>query len=175
MRRREPLSNPGPLIRRVYAYVAYRVGDGPDAEDITSAVFERALRYGESYDTARGDSVTWLIGIARRCVADHRPAAHEWIDGLTVASDEDTAGDTVRRLDLRAALARLSEDDRELLLMRFGADLTPRQIAEVLEIKPNAVGVRLHRAVARVRRELERDEPGADALTPPTLGAAPDA
>jgi len=34
---RDPLANPEPLIRRVYAYVAYRIGDGPDAEDVTSA------------------------------------------------------------------------------------------------------------------------------------------
>jgi len=40
--RSDPLANPEPLIRRVYAYVAYRLGDGPDAEDVTSQVFERA-------------------------------------------------------------------------------------------------------------------------------------
>ena len=66
--RRDPLANPERLIRSVYAYVAYRVGPGPDAEDITSEVFERALRYRESYDPSRGEPLAWLIGIARRCV-----------------------------------------------------------------------------------------------------------
>src|SRR5918999_4894134 len=51
---RDPLANPEPLIRRVYSYVAYRLGDGPDAEDVTSDVFERALRYRESYDRQKG-------------------------------------------------------------------------------------------------------------------------
>ena len=55
LRRRDPLANPERLIRSVYAYVAYRVGPGPDAEDITSDVFERALRYRESYDPKRGE------------------------------------------------------------------------------------------------------------------------
>ena len=41
MFRVDPLANPEPLIKRVYAYVAYRVGDGPDAEDLTSETFER--------------------------------------------------------------------------------------------------------------------------------------
>ena len=45
MFRVDPLANPEPLIRRVYSYVAYRVGAGPEAEDITSETFERALRY----------------------------------------------------------------------------------------------------------------------------------
>ena len=53
--RRDPLANPERLIRSVYAYVAYRVGPGPDAEDITSETFERALRYRDSYDPSRGE------------------------------------------------------------------------------------------------------------------------
>ena len=69
--RRDPLDNPEPLIRRVYAYTAYRVGPGADAEDITSEVFERALRYEDSYDESKGEFVGWLLGIARRCVDQH--------------------------------------------------------------------------------------------------------
>jgi RNA polymerase sigma-70 factor (ECF subfamily) len=66
----DPLENSPALIRRVYSYVAYRIGDGPDAEDVTSEVFERALRYRRSYDPARGAPLAWLLGIARRCVED---------------------------------------------------------------------------------------------------------
>ena len=62
---RDPLANPEALIRRVYAYVAYRLGDGPDAEDVTSEVFERALRYRESYDRSKGEPIAWLLGIAQ--------------------------------------------------------------------------------------------------------------
>ena len=69
---RDPLADPAPLIRRVYAYVAYRMGDGPEAEDVTSETFERALRYRDSYDHRRGEPVAWLIGIARRCVDEAR-------------------------------------------------------------------------------------------------------
>ena len=57
MFRVDPLANPEPLIRRVYAYVAYRVGHGPDAEDLTSETFERALRYKKSYDSTKGEPV----------------------------------------------------------------------------------------------------------------------
>ena len=46
---RDVLADPRPLIERVYGYVAYRIGDGPDAEDVTSETFERALRYRDSY------------------------------------------------------------------------------------------------------------------------------
>jgi DNA-directed RNA polymerase specialized sigma24 family protein len=53
--RRDPFANAPELIRRIYSYVAYRVGDGADAEDVTSEVFERALRYRKSYDSSRGE------------------------------------------------------------------------------------------------------------------------
>jgi RNA polymerase sigma factor (sigma-70 family) len=57
----------------------------------------------------------------------------------------------VQRLDLRAAVAQLSERDRELIGLRYGADLAAAQIAELLEAEPHAIEVALSRAVARLR------------------------
>jgi DNA-directed RNA polymerase specialized sigma24 family protein len=71
---RDPLANPKELIRRVYAYCAYRLGDGPDAEDATSDAFERALRYRKTYDPKKGTPAAWMMGIARRSVDDVRTA-----------------------------------------------------------------------------------------------------
>jgi RNA polymerase sigma-70 factor (ECF subfamily) len=68
---RDPFADPEPLIRRVYSYVAYRIGDGPDAEDVTSTAVERAIRYRASYDPKKGKPQSWLLGIARSCVDDH--------------------------------------------------------------------------------------------------------
>ena len=69
-RKADPLSDPAPLIRRVYAYVAYRIGDGPEAEDVSSEVFERALRYRWSYNPDKAAPITWLMAIARSVLAD---------------------------------------------------------------------------------------------------------
>ncbi len=156
MAHRDPLADPEPLIRKVYAYVAYRVGDGPDAEDITSAAIERALRYRDLFDPRRGDAAAWLIGIARRCISDHygeRPVPVESVPDETAPGE--LAADTVMRLDLRDAVSRLGERDRELIALRYGADLTARQIGEVLELKTNAVEVALHRALQTLRDVLE--------------------
>jgi RNA polymerase sigma factor (sigma-70 family) len=156
---RDPLSNPEPLIRQVYAYVAYRIGDGPDAEDITSEAFERALRYRSSFDPKRGDPAGWLIGIARRCV-DGRRMRDLPVDEQTteIAAPQELESETIGHLTLRGAVASLSPQDRELIALRYGADLTARQIAEVLEMKTNAVEVALHRALARLRAQLEDPE-----------------
>jgi RNA polymerase sigma-70 factor, ECF subfamily len=161
---RDPLADPGPLIRRVYAYVAYRIGDGAEAEDVTSETFERALRYRDSYDPKRGEPVSWLIGIARRSIEGHRlrPELLEHRDDT--ADTQDVEAETVERVTLAQAVERLEERDRELIALRYGSDLSARQIAELLELRTNAVEVALHRALARLRKLLEgQDEQQAEA------------
>lgn len=165
MRHRDPLANSEPLIRSVYAFVAYRVGEAR-AEDVTSTVFERALRYRSRFDPQRGEPLAWLLGIARRCIADSIAAGrHETVvadDELQAAIDGHGAArfedDAIRRVTVLDAIAALDHRDRELIALRYGADLTARQIAELLEMKTNAVEVALHRALARLRKAVSRTE-----------------
>jgi RNA polymerase sigma factor (sigma-70 family) len=154
--RRDPLAHPERLIRSVYAYVAYRIGPGPDAEDITSEVFERALRYRESYEPKRGEPMAWLIGIARRCVNGAVSDPNRALDSLEdQAAPGDVAEDALRRISLVDAVSQLSERDRELIALRYGADLTGRQIGAILDMSANAVDVAVHRAVERLRQALD--------------------
>jgi len=168
MAQRDPLENPEPLIRRVYSYVAYRIGDGADAEDVTSATLERALRYRNSYDEKRGDPARWLIGIAARCVsefyAQRGSLASEGSEGVAPG---ELAAEAPERIDLQRAVATLSERERELVALRFGADLTAGQIGEVLGMRTNAVEVALHRLLRTLRETLGQE-------TPETLGAQSD-
>lgn len=158
---RDPLARPEELIRRVYAYAAYRLGDGPDAEDVTSDVFERALRYRKSYDGAKGEPVAWVLGIARRCTtAALASRAEEPAELTEVADSHSIEEDSVRRLMLAEALAQLAERDQELIALRFGADLTAAQIARVMDAQTNAIEVALHRALARLRSILESEDSG---------------
>jgi RNA polymerase sigma-70 factor (ECF subfamily) len=163
------------LIRRVYSYVAYRIGDGPDAEDVTSEVFERALRYRASYDESRGQPVPWLLGIARRCVDDarlRRPqvSSSEFSD----QTSEDLEGDAVRRLTVATAVNRLDERARDLLALRYGADLSAREIGQILGLRTNAVEVALHRTLTRVRSDLqEKRQDQSSALGEPSPRITP--
>jgi RNA polymerase sigma-70 factor (ECF subfamily) len=153
---RDPLAHPEQLIRRLYAYVAYAIGDGPDAEDVTSEAFERALRYRKSYDPSKGSPATWLVGIARRCIADRpRPTGYEDAAGHDPGHDQLAGRADV--LAVRAAVAKLPERDRELVALRYGADLTSRQIGELLDMQTNAVEVALHRLHGKLRADLADD------------------
>jgi RNA polymerase sigma-70 factor (ECF subfamily) len=128
----DPLSNAGETLRSLYAYVAY--------------------------DPAAGTPIAWMIGIAKNCLADARPDAARHSDAdveQLVDSKEDFTTGVAERADLHAAVARLDERDRELLALRYGADLSARQIGRLLEMRTNAVEVALHRALGRLRRSLE--------------------
>jgi len=160
VRPRDPLRDPEPLVRRVYAYVAYRIGDGPDAEDVTSVVFERALRYRDSYDHRKSEPIAWLIGIARRCIVDAvAPTAEPMAEPPAQAATGDLEEEAIGRLTLRHAVERLDARDQELVALRYGADLTARQIGEQLGLRTNAVEVALHRALGRLRSALQQPEP----------------
>jgi RNA polymerase sigma-70 factor, ECF subfamily len=166
----DPLRDPEPLMRRVYAYVAYRIGDGPDAEDVTSDTFERALRYRKSYDSSRSEPLSWLLGIARHCIVDlfaHRLALVEKPPEMPV--DGDLEEDTARRLRLATAMSGLGERERELIALKYGADLTARQIGELLGLQKNAVEVALHRALGRLREALDDTKPSASSTTASAL------
>jgi RNA polymerase sigma-70 factor (ECF subfamily) len=168
----DPFEDAGALIQRVYAYVAYRIGGGADAEDVTSQAFERALRYRDSFDPRRGDPSAWLVGIARRCLADRALLVAPQLVELSDDQVEGHETASLRSIALAEAVGSLSERDRELVALRFGADLSARQIAEILDLSPNAVEVALHRLLARLRRELA---PTAAHHPDAVTAAAPDA
>ena len=164
------MARPEKLIPLVYAYVAYRLGSGPDADDVTSETMEHAYRYRERYDPAKGEPMAWLIGIARNCVADLVASREHVVDEpVPESATEEMEEQAMRRLSLTRAVARLDERERELIALRYGGDLTARQIAGVLGLRPNAVEVALHRALGRLRAELDRDP--ASELRPSTSGA----
>lgn len=163
MFRHDPLADPAPLIRRVYSYVSYRLGDGPEAEDVTSEVFESAVRYRSSFDRRKGEPIAWLFGIARRRVAwslAHRPPPAS--EPVEQEAPEDVESETVERVALNVALQTLSERDQELLALRYGSDLRAREIGRILGLKTNTVEVALHRALERLREAIGDETKEAD-------------
>lgn len=158
---RDPLEQPEEAIRRVYAYVAYRIGAGPDAEDVTSATIERAIRYRGSYRQDYGSPAAWLFGIARHCLADAAAArAHERPSGTEVeTAGDDHGGQTAERMDLHRAVAALDTRSRDLVALRYGADLSSKDIGRIYHMSAGAVDVALHRALKELRTVLRPVEP----------------
>ena len=156
----------------VYAYLAYRTGNRAVAEDLLSETFERVIRSRARYDPRKGAEKTWLYSIARNAMTDHlrREAAEQ--RALERATVEQETTDRTDALDLVAerdavgrALATLSDEERESVALRYGADLSMPQIARVLGEPLTTVDSRVHRALRKMRAVLgDEAEAGADAV-----------
>jgi len=140
---------------RVCLRLAYRYASNPsEAEDIAQDALLRAWRRRSTLRDAQRRN-QWLAAIVRneafRQHARVRPDPTAAIEGQEGEEDEEVVA-TVDRVDLHAALERLSERDRRLLEMRYEEDLTQAAIARRLGIPEGTVKVRLHRARGKLRR-----------------------
>ena len=130
-------------VTPVWRYVRLRVPSDSDAEDVTSQVFEKALRSWPSYDAGRGSVVGWLVGIARHAVADW------WRKHGRELPVEEAGADDVRR-----QLGVLTPREREAVALRFGSELTSAEIGDVLGISATAARMLVHRGVGRLREVM---------------------
>ncbi len=147
----------------VYAYVASLLRDAPAAEEVTAAAFERAYRKRHRFDPKRGEPRAWLFGIARNAALDElrrRGRQAELTaepEDLHAARPEEDAEHSERRLTVSAALERLEPHERELIALKFFADLENREIAGVLGIGESNAGTKLHRAMTKLREACDGD------------------
>ncbi len=129
-------------VFRVYGFIAYRLESRADAEDLTQQTFEQALRAWGKFDPQRASVGTWLISIARNLVIDRYRRdglrRHEPIGEGGVPESElprvELEPDLGLDPELADALAQLSEQGREVVALRFGAELSGPEIAEVMGI-----------------------------------------
>jgi RNA polymerase sigma factor (sigma-70 family) len=77
---------------------------------------------------------------------------------LEIADHRAIEPEIIERLTIRAAVVGLDARSQELVALRYGADLTARQIAEILDERTNTVEVALHRALGKLRRALAQEE-----------------
>jgi RNA polymerase sigma-70 factor (ECF subfamily) len=149
----------------LFAFLAYRTGDRALAQDLLGDVFERALRSHLRFDPRRGSETTWLYAIAVNRLRDHHRRALVERRALELVGIEesvpvDPPDDRLADRDrVMRALTFLSPQAREIIALRFGADLTAPQIARVTQEPLTTIEGRLYRALRRLRAVLETDEP----------------
>jgi RNA polymerase sigma-70 factor (ECF subfamily) len=145
-------------LPKVYNFFRYRVGDGPLAEDLTATTFEKAWRKRRRYRRDLGAFSTWLFTIARRTAIDYYRRRKSPVSLERVAEPVDEGRSPELVVQRRGEFERLSrlleglpERDRELIAMKYGAELTNRKIAELTGLSETNVGTILYRAVRKLR------------------------
>ncbi len=143
------------LYDKIYRYCYYRLGQVQTAEDITQEAF---LRLWECRDyREQGKALQYLYTTARHlCIDEYRRRRAQ---SLTWKMEEQLAApaelEPELRLGLRQALETLSEDERELLALRYASEIPLGELAKMLGISRFAARRRIMAALEKLRAQLE--------------------
>lgn len=151
-------------VDSVYRFVFYRVGRKEDAEDITEDVFMRAFQAISRYEE-RGEVPfsAWLFRIAQNRVADHyrhqarspmMAVENEILDGLDMSSKPDMATAVTIRQDVWDALGRLTDEQQNVIILRFFVGMKISEIADFFGKSETSVKALQHRALKSLKRLL---------------------
>jgi len=150
----------GNELPRLYNYFRYRLGDEHVAEDLTSVVLEKAWVKRHRYRKDRAAFSTWLFAIAQNEVITYLRKRRIT---LPISMAEDVTGETAEAMAEQAQdlgrlshlLADLPERERELVSLKFGADLNNREISSVTGLSESNVGTILNRVLQKLREQME--------------------
>ena len=142
---------------RVYGHVRRMMRDRHDAEDITQLVFLKLTRSLDSYDERAGDFCPWLLRVARNLAIDEMRRRRPVLVGDVLAPRSGHVGDeaaVMRGHAVRDALAELSADQREVVVLRQVVGLRPSEIADRMERSEGSVHALYHRGRVAMKASL---------------------
>ena len=142
-------------------FLIYRTADRPLAEDLLADTFERAIRARLRFDRRMASEKTWLYAIALNCLRDHsrRAGAEERALQRAAAGATETSRNPATAVEARDAISRalegLSDEERDALALRYGAELTVPEIAKATGMRESTARGRIYGAMRKLRDELE--------------------
>lgn len=146
--------------RQLYGFLFHMTYQREAAEDMVQQVFYKMLKYRGNF-TGSGEFVHWMYAIARNVLKDQgkRKKLSMAKDGVEDMADylpgeTDVAGQLDKKQaaqGLHRAMARLSDDEREILSLSRFQELRHQEIAQILNISEGAVKVRVHRAMCQLK------------------------
>lgn len=144
-------------------YVAARIRDPSDSEDLTEAIFESAWRAMGRYREQGVPFLAWLYRLAHNRVVDHYralrpmvtliPEVHESIEDASAPLELN-----IDSADLLKALHALTDDQRDVIVLRFIQGMSGREVAQAMDKREDAVRALQFRALATLRRILAGEE-----------------
>ncbi len=155
-------------VTRVYRYLRARLSEPADAEDITAEVFIRAMQALPRYQERGAPFAAWLFRIAHNELVNffkrrsRRPEAP--LEMAVVASDDpaETALQRITFAEVQEVMGQLTDLQRQVLSLRFGAGLSIAETAAAMDRKEGAVKFLQHSAVQALSKRLEEQGPHGD-------------
>lgn len=148
----------------IYRYILYHVGESAVADDLTSEVFMRLVEKIDRFTYRGRPLLAWLYTIARNLITDYHRRGQRTqsiesdkqilVDAIDV---EETVEDKLAQHRVVAAISRLTEGQRQVILLRFIEGLDNATVAQALGKSINAIKALQHRGLASLRRILDQD------------------
>ncbi len=151
------------FVDKIFKYIYYKVGSRSDAEDLTAQVFTKAWEAIGNYRLTERPFSAWLYRIAHNLVVDHFRMQRDVvpIDEMVLAEGRESDLDDLaqRRLTAEAlsrAIARLTNDQRQVIILRFIEGYSTEETARIMGKGQGAVRTLQHRALASLERIFRR-------------------
>ncbi|MCD6568385.1 MAG: sigma-70 family RNA polymerase sigma factor [Dehalococcoidia bacterium] len=149
-------------LDKIYRYIYLRLGNKEGAEDLTQEVFARALEAIGHYKWRNLPFASWLFRIAHNQVIDHfrkesKIEKIDWDDNIAPSHDPGPESITQHKLEakeLAETVKKLSPAQREVISLRFGAELSVAEAAEVLGKNPGTIKALQHNAIISLRKMM---------------------
>lgn len=152
--------------RSLFSFLYHMTGKVDVSEDLVQNVFYRMLKYRHTF-TGEGEFRTWMYHLARNVLNDsvrqdksrNHEDVHAYADRIDGGTSADAAFEKQQDAEsLHKALAVLSEDHREILVLSRFQELKYEEIAGILNITEGTVKVRVHRALGELKKVFLKNE-----------------
>lgn len=151
-------------IDEIFRFILMRVSNKEEAQDLTSEVFLKTWQYVSAQNKQIDNVRALLYRVGRNLVIDYYRTSGREVQAFDEKEFEKIVDNTVdleqsisKKSDLQivfSSLNKLSDEDKELIIMRYVQDLSVAEIAKVLGKRKGSVRVCLHRAVKRIKSIL---------------------
>ena len=146
----------------IYRFIYRQVGNVEVSRELSSEVFHRMVKQNQNGTVPLENTTSWLYRVARNLVIDHyrrqQHRNHLSLDEELIESSQNTAEIAENRLSIEkihAALMRLTPDQRQVILLKFGEGLSNQEVADTLCKPVGAVKALQHRALVALRHLLD--------------------
>jgi len=152
-------------VERVYRYIYFRVTDDQTTEDLTSQVFLKAWEHLDRYKPGGSPFIAWLYTIARNAVIDFYRTRKQTVpleEVGALALEEEALDDRMDRqfdvLALRTGMQQLTEEQQQVLTLKFIAKLSTQEVAHMMGKREGAVRALQMRALQTLAKYMEKDK-----------------
>lgn len=161
-------------FKRVYNYISYRINNHMDAEDLVSQVFSKVIEKYDSFDPKRAALSTWIISIARNTITDYFRARQKnnpiELDSMELLPSGEVPDDILIKSEQNTALIKalntLPARERNLIALKYGAELSNKEIARVMQLSETNVGIIIFRSLQKLRAYFKKEESVCNGITP---------